>query len=87
MYEKYIQTKEGSKAITMQPTLDKEVAIFQKAKFTTSSLAQANITNAIVKMLVIDIRPLHMVENEGFKDLISQCQGSSAVFCYSIYPM
>uniref|UniRef100_A0A1X7TG49 HAT C-terminal dimerisation domain-containing protein n=1 Tax=Amphimedon queenslandica TaxID=400682 RepID=A0A1X7TG49_AMPQE len=54
----------------MQPTLEKEVAIFQKAKFTASSPVQTNITNAIVKMLVTDIRPLHMVENEGFKDLI-----------------
>ena len=63
--------KEGSKASATQQTLDKEVAVFQKAKFSASSPAQSKITNAIVNMLITDIRPLHMVENEGFKNLIS----------------
>ena len=71
MYEKYLKAKEAGKVLTMQPTLDKELAIFQKSKFTASSPAQTSITNAIVQMLITDIRPLHMVESEGFKNLIS----------------
>ena len=71
MYEEYLTKKEGSKVSATQQTLDKEVAAFQKAKFSASSPAQPKITNTIVNMLITDIRPLHMVENEGFKNLIS----------------
>ena len=39
MCMKSTRIKEANEAVTMQPTLDKEVAIFQKVKFTSSSLA------------------------------------------------
>ena len=65
-----MEAKEKEKPTSSQQTLDKEVAIYQNVKFSATHNSQIAITNAIVRMLITDIRPLYTVENEGFKNLI-----------------
>ena len=65
-----MEAKEKEKPTSTQQTLDKEVAIYQNVKFPVTHNSQIAITNAIIQMLITDIRPLYTVENEGFKNLI-----------------
>ena len=78
-------------ATTTQATILKHTTLSSCAKLHFCSKAQLQaITDKIANMITLDLRPIHIVESEGFKDLmatlepgykIASCKNFSQVLC------
>lgn len=53
-----------------QLTLEESV----KVKFPTTSIKSKKITQALLGFICKDLRPLSVVENAGFRELLNQCE-------------
>ena len=70
-YSGFEATKKGAPNSGNQPKLTEMATCRTVQKFERNSPKQREISEAMVKMIVKDIRPISIVENEGFRDLIS----------------
>jgi len=71
-YSGFEAIKKGEPESKKQPKLtEMSTACCSVQKFEKNSPKQREISEAVVKMIVKDIRPISIVENEGFRDLVS----------------
>ena len=66
-YSGFEGTKKGEPNSGNQPKLTEKSTCHTVQKFERNSPKQREILEAMVKMIVKDIRPISIVENEGFR--------------------